>query len=126
MSLKSKESLIAAWAFLLGSVLALIVGIFAAFFGRRSVSPFLLAFLALLGLVVGYFVSDKNSKTFLKVSVSLVIVSFAGIQGSVISAALGKFVINELMTTTLGALLFLFIPATIFVALKTVFSIANK
>ena len=83
-------------------------------------------FLAILGLVVGYFVAEKNVQTFLLATVSLVLVSFAGIQGLVLSAAILGININELITTVLGALLFLFIPATIIVALKTVFSLAKS
>ena len=74
---------------------------------------------------MGYFVSEKDVKTFLLASVSLVVVSFAGIQGLVLSAAFLGININQLITSVMGALLFLFIPATIVVALKTVFSIAK-
>ena len=93
-----------------------------------SVRPIriVLSLLAVLGLVVGYFVSEKDVQTFLLASVSLVIVSFAGIQGLVLSAAVSGININELITSVLGALLFLFIPATIVVALKTVFSLAKS
>ena len=126
MPIRSRENLIGAWAFLIGIVLAIIIGIFATLIGKKSISPGLLALLALLGIIVGYFVSEKDVQTFLIASVSLVIVSFAGIQGFVLSAALGGFDLNQLITTILGTLLLLFIPATIIVALKTVFSIANN
>lgn len=126
MPIKSRENLIGAWAFLVGIILAIIIGIFATFIGKRSISPSLIALLVILGIVVGYFVADKDVQTFLIASVSLVLVSFAGIQGLVLSAALGQFDLNELITTILGTLLFLFIPATIVVALKTVFSIAKS
>jgi len=125
MPIRSRENLIGAWAFLIGVVLAIIIGTFATFFGAGNISPTLLALLAVLGLVVGYFVAEKDVKTFLLASVSLVVVSFAGIQGLVLSAALGQFDLNKFITTILGTLLFLFIPATIVVALKTVFSIAK-
>jgi uncharacterized membrane protein (UPF0136 family) len=85
-----------------------------------------LSILAILGVIVGYFVNDKESQTFLLASVSLVIVSFAGIQGLVLNAAIIGIDIGELISSILGALLVLFVPATIVVALKVVFAIARK
>lgn len=126
MPIRSRENLIGAWAFLVGIVMAVVIGFFAVFIGKGNISPLLLGVLAILGLVVGYFVSEKDVQTFLIASVSLVVVSFAGIQGLVLSAAVWGISINQLITTILGALLFLFIPATIVVALKTVFSIAKS
>ncbi len=125
MPIRSRENLFGAWAFLAGTILAIIVGI-GAMIAKRSINPIILGILTLLGLIVGYFVAEKDVKTFLLASVSVVVVSFAGIQGSVLSAALLGVDINALLTSILGALLFLFIPATIIVALKTVFSIAKS
>ena len=126
MPIRSRENLIGAWAFLLGVILAILVGIVAGFIGNTNISPIILGFLAVLGLVVGYFVSEKNVQTFLIASVSLVLVSFAGIQGLVLSAAVLGIDIGRFITSVLGALLFLFIPATIVVAMKTVFSLATR
>ena len=122
MPIRSRENLIGAWAFLIGIVLAVAVGIFA---GSHT-SPWVLGILALLGLVVGYFVSEKNVQTFLIASVSLVIVSFAGIQGLVLDAAIRGVEIGKLVSSVLGALLVLFVPATVIVALKTVFALAKR
>ena len=79
----------------------------------------------LLGLVVGYFVSEKNVQTFLLSSVSLVIVSALGIQGLVLDASIRGIQIGRFVSSVLGTLLVLFVPATIVVALKTVFSLAK-
>ena len=122
MPIKSRENLFGAWAFLAGIVLAVLVGILA---GDKT-SPWILGVLAILGLVVGYFVSEKNVQTFLLASVSLVIVSFAGIQGLVLDAAIRGIAIGRLVSAVLGALLVLFVPATIVVALKVVFSLAKS
>src|SRR3989344_925300 len=121
MPIRSRENLIGAWAFLIGIVLAVAVGIFA---GSHT-SPWVLGILALLGFVVGYFVAEKNVQTFLIASVSLVIVSFAGIQGLVLDAAIRGVEIGKLVSSVLGALLVLFVPATITVVIKTVFSLSN-
>jgi hypothetical protein len=122
MPIRSRENLIGAWAFLIGIVLAVGVGLIA----RNKINPWILGVLALLGIVVGYFVAEKDVQTFLIASVSLVIVSFAGIQGLVLSAALVGIDIGNMISSVLGTLLVLFVPATVVVALKTVFSIANK
>jgi hypothetical protein len=122
MPITYREHLIGAYAFLIGIILAVIVGIF----GRNNTNPLFLGILALLGLVVGYFVAEKNSQTFLMASVSLVLVSFAGIQGLVLDAAIRGISIGKIVSSVLGALLVLFVPATIIVALKTVFALARK
>jgi len=125
MVIKSRENLIGAWAFLAGVVLAVAVGIITSF-SRINTSPIILGVLALLGITVGYFVAEKDIQTFLYASVSLVIVSFAGIQGLVLDAAIRGIEIGHIISSVLGALLVLFVPATIVVALKVVFSIAQR
>jgi len=122
MPIRYRENLIGAWAFLIGVVLAVLVGIFA----RTKTNPLILGILAILGIVLGYFVGEKEVQTFLLTSVSLVIVSFAGIQGLVLDAAIRGVAIGKIVSSILGALLVLFVPATIIVALKTVFSLARK
>lgn len=125
MAIKSQENLVGAWAFLIGTVLAILVGIIASYAGA-NVDPVLVSILAVLGFVVGYFVAEKDVQTFLLASISLVIVSFAGIQSSVFSAAILAVDINRIITSILRALMMMFVPATIVVALKTVFSIAKS
>jgi len=120
MPIRARENLVGAWAFLIGLILAVLAGIFS---GIRS-SQWILGLLALLGIVVGYFVSEKEVRTFLIASVSLVIVSFAGIQGLVLDAAIRGVAIGRIVSSVLSALLVLFVPATIIVALKTVFSLS--
>jgi hypothetical protein len=122
MVIKSRENLIGAWAFLLGVILAILVGVFAG----DKINPVILSILTILGLILGFFVSNRDVHTFLIASVSLVIVSFAGIQGLVLSAAISGVQIGEIISSVLGALLVLFVPATIVVALKSVFSIASN
>jgi|SRR3989344_1486904 len=122
MPIKSRENLIGAWAFLFGIILAVVVGLFAG----ENTSPIILGILAILGLVVGFSVSEKNVQTFLFASVSLVIVSFAGMQGLVLSAAVMGISIGKIVASILGTLLVLFVPAAIIVSLKTVFSLASR
>jgi len=122
MAIRSRENLIGAWAFFVGIILAVAIGIIAS----DNINPLILGILAILGLVVGYFVAEEHAKDFLLASVSLVIVSFAGIQGLVLSAAIVGIDIGSILSSILGALLVLFVPATIVVALKTVFCISKK
>lgn len=126
MVIRSRENSIGAWAFLIGVILAVIVGIFAGSY----TNPLLLLIIVILGLVVGYFVPEKNAQTFLFASMASLIASFAGIQGLATDVALRGITVSgvqitKMMVSILGALLFLFIPATIIVAIKTVFSIAK-
>ena len=128
MVLKSKENVISAWAFLIGVVLAAMVGVFSTLIKI----PYLIKYsaqiyglLALIGIVVGSFikVEGKENHTFLIAGAVLVVVSKFGresVSGSLIGLGLG-----DVVSSIFGALLILFIPATIIVALKTVFSIAK-
>jgi hypothetical protein len=128
MPIKSRENLIGAYAFLIAIILAVLVGILTIFFGKnQAVSQIMTSLLALLGLVAGYFVAEKDVQTFLFAAVALVLVGFAGLQGGFLSAAvLGVVNVSKLITNILGSLMFIFIPATIVVALKTVFSLAKR
>lgn len=122
MVIRARENLFGAWAFFAGVILAILVGIFAG----SNINPLILGILALLGIVTGIFVSERDVQTFLLASVSLVLVSYAGVQGVVLSAAVNGIAIGKMIASVLGALLSLFVPATIVVALKTMFSIARS
>ena len=120
MAIRARENVMGAWAFLAGIVLAILVGVFAG----DKINPLILWVLVGLGLVVGYFVPEKSIQTFLIASVSLVIVSYIGMSGMVLNAAISGVQIGKMISSILGTLLMLFVPATILVALKTVFSIS--
>lgn len=122
MPIRARENLLGAWAFLCGIVIAVVVGLYT---GERT-NPLILGVLAVLGLIVGFSVSQKNVQTFLFASVSLVIVSFAGMQGMVLSAAVMGINIGKIVASILGTLIVLFVPAAIIVSLKTVFSLAKS
>jgi len=125
MVIKARENLVGAWAFFAGLVIAILVGIFTAIIPQISIlNTFVLILLALLGITVGYFVAEKDVQTFLLASVSLVIVSYMGISGLILSAAVTGINIGVFASSLLQSLLALFVPATIVVALKSVFSIA--
>jgi len=126
MAIRAKENSVAAWAFLGGIILAIIAGIFT----RGSTDPIILIAIMVLGLIMGYFVAENNVQTFLFASVAAVLASFAGIQGLASNVALTGITVSggeigRIMASILTALLFLFVPATIIVALKTVFAVAK-
>jgi hypothetical protein len=128
MTLKSKENSLGAWAFLIGVILAVLIGIgTSSFFSLQSIinySAQIYGILVILGLFVGFSinVSGKDSQTFLITSAILVIISKFGMESVTGSLMLG---IGDTVVSTFAALLALFVPATIIVALKTVFSLAK-
>jgi hypothetical protein len=103
---------IGAWAFVIGVILATIFGVLGGLtYGLAIV-------LVLIGLVVGLLnITDKEIKPFLMAGTVLVIVS-----------SLGRDVLGivSILGNVLDAMLVLFVPATVIVALKSVFSLARK
>jgi len=129
MGITSRDNEIGAWAFLIGVILAVIIGLSTAKFIPLDTfaksSSTIYGILVVLGLLVGFFikVTGKDSHTFMITGTILVIVSKFGmdsIRGSLIGVGIG-----ELVVSVFGALLVLFVPATIVVALKTVFGLTK-
>ena len=129
MGITSRENSIGAWAFLAGVILAIIIGVSTSSFlsieSITSHSTQIYGILILLGLFVGFSIkiAGKDSQTFLLTGAILVIVSKFGMEsvtGSLIGIGVG-----DVVSSTFGALLTLFVPATIIVALKNVFSMAR-
>ncbi len=129
MVIKSYENSFGAWAFLIGVILAIIIGIGASSFlplnSIKAYSAQIYGVLVLIGLIVGFSikVSGKDSETFLVTAAILVIVSYFGkesVTGSLIGIGIG-----DTVSSTFAALLALFVPATIIVALKRVFSMSD-
>jgi len=129
MAMIDKENNFGAWAFLAGVVLAVIIGLSASSFLSISTitkySPQIYAILVILGLVVGFSIKagGESTQSFLIAAAVLVIVSKFGmdsVQGSLIGIGIG-----DTVTSAFAALLALFVPATIIVALKTVFAMSR-
>ncbi|MEM4259534.1 MAG: hypothetical protein QXS38_02120, partial [Candidatus Pacearchaeota archaeon] len=82
--------------------------------------------LFVLGIAVGYFVAEKNVRTFLIAAISIVLVSYIALSAMTLSSALsGVWVATRQLSTIFASLINLFVPATIVVALKSVFSIST-
>ena len=127
MVLKSHENSVGAWSFLIGVILALIIGLFTTLLPIPALidySAHIYGILVFLGLIVGYMISSgKDSQTFLIAGTVIVIASKFGsesVSGSLIGIGLG-----DTVKSTFSALLALFVPATIIVALKNLFSISK-
>lgn len=127
MPIIARENVIGARAFLIGLIIAVLVGIFVGGnVAGYKINPFILYIMAALGTIVGAFVSEKNVQTFLVASVSLVIVSYTGISGLAIGANISGINLGNIISAILQTLLAMFVPATIIVAVKTVFSISKS
>ena len=127
MGIIAREKSLGAWAFLIGVVLAVLIGISTTLVSIPVLTKYsaeLYGVLVMLGIIVGFMnVTGKESQTFMVAGAILVIVSKFGMEsvtGSLIGIGIG-----DIVTSTFSALLALFVPATIIVALKAVFSIAN-
>lgn len=128
MAIIAKENFVGAWAFLIGVIIAIVIGISATLFSIPILikySSAVYAILVILGLVVGFSIntSRQDSQTFLLSGAILVIVSKFGME-SIVGSLIG-IGIGDLVTSIFAALLVLFVPATIIVALKTVFGISR-
>jgi len=100
------------WAFLIGVILAVILGF------TSSLTETWVWLLVIIGLVVGFLnVTDKEVEPFLIGGAVLIIASTFG--GTVMA-------IVPRLNGILEAMLAIFVPATIIVAIKHVFSIAQR
>ncbi len=108
---KKKDNWVGAWAFLIGVILAVIF----AFVGPATWLPWVLV---IIGIIVGLLnIADVEVQPFLMAGTVLVIVSYFGS---------GVFEGLAFLRNILDNLLLLFVPATIIVALKSVFAMARR
>jgi hypothetical protein len=116
---KKSDSLvkIGSWAFIIGVVIALIVGIFSG-----ATNSWVLSILILLGLIVGFLnISGKETTAFLLSTVSLVLVTNFG--GTVIE---NIEIVGPALGRILSAIMVFVIPATIIVAIKAIYALAHN
>jgi len=103
---------VGSWAFLLGVVLAFVLGLLG------EVNDVWIVILVIIGLIIGLLnISEKETTPFL-VSGAILIVS----------SALGRNVFYnvQVLSHVLDALLIIFIPAIIIVAIRNVFNLAEN
>ena len=115
MAKKSLGAKLGSWAFLIGVVLALLVGIMQK--DSASIGGNMIYVLVILGIIIGLLnIAGHEVAPFLMAGTVLVIVSTFG------ASVIGEI---ALFQRILEALTTLFVPATIIVALKHVFSLAK-
>lgn len=113
---RSGRNLIGSWSFLIGLVLAIILGL--GLGGTYQTTLLWVVFL--LGIVIGLLnIATDEVGAFLTGGTILVLVSFLGIQ-------VGVFKQVTPIANILSGILTLFVPATIIVALRSVFVLAKK
>ena len=99
------------WAFLIGLIIAVVLGLFG------PLATGMVMTLVVIGLLVGLLnVADKETNAFLMSGTVLIIASAFG--GDVLASV-------PTLSPIFDALLVLFVPATIIVAIKNVFQIAK-
>ena len=111
-----KNNLVGSWSFLVGMVLAVLVGLGVGV----SLTPTVTAVLALLGLIVGLLaVSSKDVEPFVMAAIVVLLAAFVG-----------KEVLSTVTLINLGsvldAIVAMMVPAAVIVALKEAFAIAKK
>jgi hypothetical protein len=109
---------IGSWAFIVGVVVAVVAPIFA------QLNPWLVTLLIILGLVIGLLnVTVADTQTFLLAALALVIVSgFSSTNGIITQVAR----IGPALGHIFGGMLLLVVPATIVVALHSIYTVARR
>ena len=110
------KNLIGGWAFLIGVLLALVVGVLSVFNIDMNTS-LIAAILMGLGIIIGLLnITAKESMPFLLSGTALILASFFGMISTSTVPVAGAILV---------ALLEIFVPATIIVAIKNVFNLAK-
>lgn len=107
------RNLIGSWAFLVGVILALILGLIPVTLGSD-----LTIILVIIGIIVGLFnITEKETTAFLFTGIALIIASWFGMTALTSVPRLATVLID---------LLIIFVPATIVVAIRNVFVLARN
>lgn len=113
---KPKGNLVGSWAFVIGFIVAIITGI-ASMFDVAS-NDVLIFILIICGVLVGFLnIKDHEAKEFMMAGAILVVMSWLGL------STISKI---DIYANILYALNTLFVPATIIVALRSLFVLGHK
>lgn len=113
----SKSHLIGSWAFVVGVILAVLLG--TGLTGPYQATMLWVVFL--VGIVVGLLnIAHDEVAAFLTSGTVLVLVSYLGVQEGIFE------IVAPVISNILRAILTLFVPATIIVALRAVFVLARR
>lgn len=110
------------YSFIIGVIIALILGLFSGYLGSAAV--WLASLLVVLGLIVGFLnVAGSETKEFLLVAVVLIIAAGVGSAGATLS---GIELIGQYISGIFTQVLAFVVPATVVVALKDIFRLAQN
>lgn len=110
------ENQLGSWSFIVALVVAVVLGIGLSADYKQVMVYLLFSF----GIVVGLLnITAQETQAFLTAGTVLALMSFLGVQ-------VGTFETAPFVTNMLRAILTLFIPATIIVALKAVYMLAQE
>ena len=113
---KDVTAKIGSWAFIIGVIIAIILGIWAGY-TNVPMNATLIIILVILGLIVGFLnVTGKETTAFLLAALSLVLVTY-------FSKDVYKAV--SYLPQVLDAIMIFVVPATIIVALKAIWALAS-
>ena len=113
--------MLGSWSFLVGLLLAVLLGV--GLTGPYATQMYWVIFL--LGVVVGLLnITSQETSAFLTAGTVLVLVSYLGadVLGAAVQSGLGL----DRLVSVLQSILTLFVPATIVVAVRAVFSLARN
>lgn len=114
MAKNNTGNLIGSWAFLIGVILAVVLGFL-------EMQQWMAILLVIIGIIVGLLnITASEAMGFLHASAVLVIVTALTTGGNTFA------VLGEWAPRILDALLLVFVPATIIVSLRAVFSLAQS
>ena len=109
---------IGGWAFIVGVIAAIVVPIF------TELTTWLASSLIVLGLVISFLnITVAETQTFLLAALALVIVSGFGSTSEVITQVAQ---IGDVLSRIFNGILLLVVPATIIVALRSIYTVARK
>lgn len=113
----AKVNLLGSWAFLVGIIIAVLIGLGV----WVSLSATVVVVLVLLGLVIGLLtIGAKDVEPFVMASIAFLLAAYIG-KGALVNAS---SIVN--LVNVLDAIIALMVPATVVVALKEVFKLARK
>lgn len=124
----SKRKKIGQWAFIIGVILAFVIGLLAAFMNfDASTISMVMGIMAVLGLIVGAVnVTDKEISKFIIAAIGLTVGATAlASMGSILSATAVTAVIGKMIITAF-TIFGMFVAGAVFIpALKAVYEISN-
>jgi hypothetical protein len=122
MTTRRRDSSLGSWAFTIGVVIAVLLGALGGSLGEGW-QQWLTVGLIVIGLIVGFFnVTGDEAMSFLTTTAILVVVMYTG--GQTLEQFSSNWVLN-VIKSIFQSLNLLFVPATLVVAVKTVFALAR-